>query len=166
MSTYLPGDTGKFKDMTDEQRKEYYANYRKANAAKVDGYHKKYREENREKVRKTNARWRKRNPEQVLEIRRRYYAEETDKVLEIQAKRRAKNKARCVEYMGTVCKHCGTSDKLHYHHVDPSTKEFNVGRELNRKWKVLKAELDKCIVLCASCHSKHHAKEQANEQLA
>ncbi len=42
---------------------------------------------------------------------------------------------------------------LDFHHVDPSTKEFGVSNKgMTRSWEKIKAELDKCILVCANCH--------------
>jgi|ERR1700733_2264431 len=43
---------------------------------------------------------------------------------------------------------------LQYHHVDPSTKKYNISimvRDVTSLEK-LKKELEKCIILCANCH--------------
>jgi len=58
------------------------------------------------------------------------------------------------------CFHCGITDVrvLHFHHRDPSTKEFNI------KWgfthymplKSLIPEAEKCDILCSNCHLKVH----------
>ena len=48
-------------------------------------------------------------------------------------------------------------DKLHFHHVDPATKLFTIGRS-DRSIKAIIIEMAKCILLCRSCHKKtHHA---------
>lgn len=59
------------------------------------------------------------------------------------------------------CCKCGEMELcvLDFHHVDPKTKEYRVasiirGRE---SLKRLRAELEKCIVVCANCHRKIHA---------
>ena len=61
---------------------------------------------------------------------------------------------------GMPCAHCGVFGidprKLHWHHVDPLTKHRNVGKE--RTLEGVKRELQKCILLCGSCHSKEHAR--------
>jgi hypothetical protein len=46
---------------------------------------------------------------------------------------------------------------LEFHHRDPKQKEFGIAGAISHsnKEKVIK-ELEKCDVLCANCHRKHH----------
>jgi chromatin remodeling complex protein RSC6 len=54
------------------------------------------------------------------------------------------------------CSKCGTKDDLVFHHVDKNTKETDVTR-LKRKTDLqIQLEIDKCVVLCRSCHMKIH----------
>jgi hypothetical protein len=51
-----------------------------------------------------------------------------------------------------------------FHHIDPSTKEFSLSEMSDKKFskeRVLK-ELDKCEILCANCHRKHHFEERVS----
>jgi len=60
------------------------------------------------------------------------------------------------------CVNCGESDPvcLDFHHRDPKTKRFGIGRGgCARSIFLLKEEIAKCLVLCANCHRKHHAIE-------
>lgn len=59
---------------------------------------------------------------------------------------------------GNKCSVCGY-DKckraLQFHHLDPATKEFDIsGKGQTLSWKRLKAEADKCVLLCANCHAE------------
>lgn len=63
-------------------------------------------------------------------------------------------KSQAVSYLGGQCLKCGYSKclgALHFHHRDPKTKLFEIGRHI-RPWKSVKLELDKCDLLCANCH--------------
>lgn len=56
------------------------------------------------------------------------------------------------------CEKCGYSDNvssLDFHHRDPTTKRFEIGAR-SKLTESVKAELDKCSVLCANCHMKEH----------
>ena len=54
------------------------------------------------------------------------------------------------------CMRCGYNEegsKLHFHHRDPSTKLFDVGKGIALSPIRLQEEIDKCDLLCISCHS-------------
>ncbi len=73
-------------------------------------------------------------------------------------RRRRKMKAILVQEAGGACRLCGyqgSMGALHFHHVDPATKRF----ELNAKGvalalETLRAEARKCVLLCSNCHSE------------
>jgi 5-methylcytosine-specific restriction endonuclease McrA len=70
-----------------------------------------------------------------------------------------RNKQRAVDYMGGHCCQCGFNDSLtalHFHHINPANKSFNINQGITKKWEVIKLELDKCILLCMNCHFKEH----------
>lgn len=47
------------------------------------------------------------------------------------------------------------------HHVDPAQKDFSIAHAKTKRLGAerVKAELSKCICLCANCHAKLHAGE-------
>ena len=59
---------------------------------------------------------------------------------------------KAIEYLGSSCASCGSSDKLEFDHKVRELKAANIATLLSRKWEVLKAELDKCQLLCNDCH--------------
>jgi hypothetical protein len=63
------------------------------------------------------------------------------------------------------CEQCGETalECLHFHHLDPSQKEFSLGDVTAGCWSKQRilAEVAKCSVLCANCHLKHHWEERA-----
>lgn len=70
-------------------------------------------------------------------------------------KARARAKLSFLEYKGGArCIKCGY-DKyigaLDFHHVDPASKEIRIP-DVTVLDDRMKAELDKCVVLCANCH--------------
>jgi len=64
------------------------------------------------------------------------------------------------------CRHCGFDHPgcLVFHHVDRSTKDIELANAIRRGWgrKRILAEMGKCVVLCANCHAKLHAREDRN----
>lgn len=74
--------------------------------------------------------------------------------------RRRKIKEMAINYKGGKCQIC-SYDKfdgaLEFHHLDPTQKDFHISKNgHSRSWKRVKAELDKCILVCATCHREIH----------
>lgn len=75
--------------------------------------------------------------------------------------RRRKVKQILVQEAGGACVLCGydrCQGALHFHHRDPSAKEFSlalngVARSLARS----RVEAAKCVLLCANCHAEVEA---------
>jgi len=65
-----------------------------------------------------------------------------------------------IAYGGGQCVICGykkCSRALSFHHRDPSKKDFGLSEKgITRSWEKTKAELDKCVLLCANCHMEVH----------
>lgn len=57
------------------------------------------------------------------------------------------------------CKLCGEAEPiaLDFHHLDPSQKDYEPSQAKTMSRSVIKAEIRKCVVLCANCHRKVHA---------
>lgn len=68
-------------------------------------------------------------------------------------------KRRLIEYKGGKCQICGYNrcqEALEFHHLDPQEKDFTISGG-TKSFKLLKPEVDKCILLCANCHREIHA---------
>ena len=75
-------------------------------------------------------------------------------------------KIKCILYKGGKCERCGYDKcvrSMHFHHVDPSLKEFsisdrnpNTNKKGTKKWESVRSELNKCILLCSNCHFEIH----------
>lgn len=74
---------------------------------------------------------------------------------------RHKNKKKALAYLGNKCANCGSTDRLEFDHIDPTTVSFRISQKLAAAWVVLKAELDKCQLLCHTCHWIKTCKESA-----
>jgi predicted HNH restriction endonuclease len=55
------------------------------------------------------------------------------------------------------CGWSGNQAALQFHHQNSQEKEFTIGNVANKNWEVIKAELRKCILLCANCHAINHS---------
>lgn len=74
-------------------------------------------------------------------------------------KRFRRRKKQGVEYLGGRCADCGGVFPYYvydFHHRDPGEKEMQFNTLRRRSWEAIKAELDKCILLCANCHRVRH----------
>jgi hypothetical protein len=70
--------------------------------------------------------------------------------------RRRRIKQILVGEAGGSCVVCGYdafAPVLQFHHLDPATKRFHLGREgVTRSLERARAEASKCVLLCANCH--------------
>jgi transposase len=81
--------------------------------------------------------------------------------VEATVRRRHRLKRILVEEAGGKCILCGYSRcvrALEFHHLDPTTKEFELGyRGCTRSLASLRAEAKKCALLCSNCHAEVEA---------
>lgn len=74
---------------------------------------------------------------------------------------RRRVKKRLVERAGGACEICGYNAHyraLQFHHVDPRQKKFSINRSgITRSYEEVRAEADKCVLLCANCHAEVEA---------
>jgi DNA replicative helicase MCM subunit Mcm2 (Cdc46/Mcm family) len=78
--------------------------------------------------------------------------------------KRYRIKKEMVEYKGGSCELCGYNKSfraLQFHHIDPTEKDFNIGGVVTFNEDV-KMELDKCMLVCANCHSEIHDNNMAD----
>ena len=76
-------------------------------------------------------------------------------------KRRRMVKQRLVDEAGGCCAICGYHrcvQALHFHHLDSTTKTFQLGYQgHSRSLKRSREEASKCALLCANCHAEVEA---------
>mgnify|MGYP002776999935 FL=1 len=70
-------------------------------------------------------------------------------------------KLQCVRYKGNRCCICSYQKcigALEFHHLNPNEKDFGISKRGGRGafTDKVKAELDKCILVCANCHREIH----------
>ncbi len=60
-----------------------------------------------------------------------------------------------------VCQLCSyaVTPILHYHHKDPKNKSFVLSSPGSRSIKLIKEELEKCILICPNCHALEHLNQ-------
>ena len=80
-------------------------------------------------------------------------------------------KKSLVDYKGGKCEICGYNkciDALEFHHLNPNEKEFTIAQYCasnHSDYDKAKAEVDKCILVCANCHREIHANERADSSV-
>ena len=73
---------------------------------------------------------------------------------------RVRIKERAVEYKGgkcIICGYCKCIKALEFHHINPKEKDFTLGANTNIAWYKVKAEIEKCVLLCSNCHREVHS---------
>ena len=61
---------------------------------------------------------------------------------------------------GGCCAICGYDRcvfNLHFHHVDPATKSFNMNMGTGKSLTAYREESKKCVLVCANCHGEIEA---------
>lgn len=77
--------------------------------------------------------------------------------------RQKDTKRKCVEYKGGSCIKCGYDkcmEALDFHHRDESEKIFSISQVKSFSFDNIKAELDKCDLLCCRCHREIEAEKR------
>lgn len=75
-------------------------------------------------------------------------------------RRRAKVRDLLLAEAGGACVLCGYArhpGALQFHHVDPGLKSFTIRNGDTRALAELRAEIRKCVLLCANCHAEVEA---------
>jgi hypothetical protein len=69
-------------------------------------------------------------------------------------------KQQCLDYKGGRCIVCGydrCTGALEFHHLELEAKELQISSVRSRTFERIKAELDKCVLVCCRCHREIHA---------
>jgi len=75
-------------------------------------------------------------------------------------RRHQKVKRTLVEEAGGRCTVCGYGRcivNLHFHHMDPATKSFAMSMATGKSIAAYRAEMRKCVLVCANCHGEIEA---------
>jgi hypothetical protein len=83
------------------------------------------------------------------------------------SERRRKLKILAINYKGGKCIRCGYDKcprSLDFHHLDPGEKDFSISQNGDTiSFDRIKAEIDKCILVCKNCHGEiHHEQDVIN----
>lgn len=91
---------------------------------------------------------------------KRKYADRREELIKAVAKRRRKIKNLAIQYKGGKCQICGYNryqGALDLHHISGDKKFGIADKGYTRSWEKIKAELDKCVLVCANCHRELEA---------
>lgn len=73
---------------------------------------------------------------------------------------RRNNKLKLIAYKGGKCSKCGYEKLIpgayDFHHINPNEKDFGISEGHIRSLKIMKAEVDKCELVCRNCHAEIH----------
>jgi len=73
-------------------------------------------------------------------------------------------KQNIIEYKINSCGCIKCGEKKHYlldfHHINPNDKLFQISQGESKGWDKIKAEIEKCILLCSNCHREFHYLEK------
>lgn len=56
-----------------------------------------------------------------------------------------------------ICSYNKHAGALHWHHIDPTSKEFQISDHPTLSIQRIEQEIKKCILLCSNCHSEIEA---------
>jgi hypothetical protein len=86
-------------------------------------------------------------------------AHDRERLTRLERTRRDAKKRAMIAYLGGACRRCkrtveelGHAAAMDFHHRDPRQKKYNVNRMYTLREELRRRELDKCDLLCASCH--------------
>lgn len=78
------------------------------------------------------------------------------KMNEYMKQRYQRRRLEAIIKLGGKCVECDSDCNLHFHHKDSSEKSFTLAKGSSYSDKRWNAEVEKCKLLCADCHAKHH----------
>lgn len=82
------------------------------------------------------------------------YKDYNPKMNEYMKARYQTRRLQALDYLGGVCVECGDTNDLVFDHIDPETKEYSIAKIMCHRWDKVKAELDKCQLLCKICNTE------------
>lgn len=147
-----------------EIQQKSYQKHREERLKERRQHYKELSLKDREKELERLKQWKKNNPEKAKEHQKRYRENHCKEI-----KQRRKEKVQYVQNykLSKGCKFCGYNENprfLGFHHPDDN-KEFKVSYATYRmSLEKIKKEMDKCILLCNSCHIKLHWKLKREEK--
>lgn len=122
-----------------------------------------------EKERERKRKQREANKEKYNAYRRKYYQENKEAHKKIVNEVKNRYRKAWAEYKATLsCTKCGENHPatLDFHHVErhPDNQKVHKLIGAGSFRKAIAEARDRCIVLCANCHRKHHYEEELQKK--
>lgn len=75
------------------------------------------------------------------------------------------NKTKALNLLGNKCVKCGTTERLTFDHInrDRTNRKFIISQMLCCSWDRIEKELEKCQLLCISCHAYKSLDERGTK---
>jgi hypothetical protein len=145
--------------------KSYLRAYYSAHKEKCKKQMKDWYRRNKKKKKKYDQSYYRKNQGQLVARQAAYHKNNRDEILKRQKNMRDQKRAKINEvaiYYKCRNPNCRWQGEFHvsqlqFHHFDPSTKQFQLGKGADYGWKAIAKEINKCVVLCGCCHPLHHA---------
>ncbi len=90
---------------------------------------------------------------------KRKYKDRAVYLIQAVTRRRKRVRQMALEHKGAKCEICGyrrCPEALEFHHRS-GKKDFGISQKgYTRSWERVRAELNKCVLVCANCHREIH----------
>lgn len=93
-----------------------------------------------------------------------YYHKNKEDLVSKQIKKRKELLEEAKEKLGGKCVCCGTIENLEFDHIDDAKKEYNVTNAVRNTREVFWKEVEKCQLLCITCHTKKTTAQKRAKQ--
>lgn len=82
-----------------------------------------------------------------------------------QLARYQQKKLMLIAHLGGKCVVCNSTERLQFHHRDPSQKSFTILDRWDCSWETLRPELEKCELRCEEHHKEVHAPKHGTASM-
>ena len=143
------------KECVRKRCKKYYETHKDEAHERQKEYCKTHKDQKRERQKE----YRETHKGQMREYARKYYeAHKEKRCRDYYAKRRFKRNEFFANWK-KPCQKCGEQRLylIQFHHIDPTTKEFDISTSVPyKKTEICEEEAKKCVCLCSNCHDEFH----------
>lgn len=112
------------------------------------------------------AQWRINNKQILSEYFKVYYKEHQKHYVKLKHDLREHKTNYLKNMFGNKCVICGSNEKLHFHHINPSEKLFDISDGVvNYSVERCIEEIKKCNLLCDKCHIIETKKQRQVQKI-